>query len=670
MATTSPPAGVRRRKTNKLAGAAEQALAASKARDVLLKRRSSWQAAAEHVASRRIYSILAGVVLGVAGVMALQVFYLEQPLPELLPPESMALLKDKLSSQIEWSQRVKEDLLASFDHAPLLSAVDERRPGQLLADERGVQAHSPVVLVPGFTSTGLEIWQGSECSKSYFRQRMWGTTRMLQQFMLNQKCWLEHVMLDRRSGLDPNGIRLRAASGLEAADYLIGGFWVWGKLVENLADIGYDSNNMFMAAYDWRLAPSLLETRDHYFTKLKHTIEMAREASGGRKVVLVTHSYATQVIYYFLKWVESDRGGAMGANWVEENIEALANIAGPTLGTVKAVSALLSGEMKDTAELGGLSKFLGYFFAPSARAALARSWSSVYTMLPIGGDRVWGTAASAPDDVVASSPLFEPPASNVIDADSVDAHVARYGSNGQIVRFFNGSGENYTASAVHDVLSELDSHLEGFEELVSVGIAEDPASSDFDAPKHWVNPLETQLPLAPSMKIFCLYGVGKPVERGYTYGINQDADDRAAESSGKMGASGAPNATQGHGAALVPHVLYTAAQDQPWVKEGIRYSDGDGTVPLVSLGYMCARGWRNPKYNPAGMQVRTREYQHRPVSLLYDPRGGPETADHVDIMGNHGLIRDVLLIAAGEYDLVPENISSRILDIADRIGDL
>lgn len=249
----------------------------------------------------------------------------------------MELLREKFSSQLEWSARKKEELLASFDHAPLLSSAAERRPGQVLAQEHAVSAYSPVVLVPGFTSTGLEIWAGSECSKSYFRQRMWGTTRMLQQFMLNQKCWLEHVMMDRRTGLDPAGIHLRAATGLEAADYLIGGFWVWGKIVENLADIGYDSNNMFMAAYDWRLAPSLLEERDRYFTKLKHTIEMAREVSGGRKVALVTHSYATQVIYFFLNWVESPRGGNMGSDWVENNVEAFVNIAGPTLGTIKSV---------------------------------------------------------------------------------------------------------------------------------------------------------------------------------------------------------------------------------------------------------------------------------------------------------------------------------------------
>jgi phospholipid:diacylglycerol acyltransferase len=29
------------------------------------------------------------------------------------------------------------------------------------------------------------------------------------------------------------------------------GYWVWQKIVENLAVLGYDTNSMDMAAYDW-----------------------------------------------------------------------------------------------------------------------------------------------------------------------------------------------------------------------------------------------------------------------------------------------------------------------------------------------------------------------------------------------------------------------------------
>ncbi|POM73513.1 Lecithin:cholesterol/phospholipid:diacylglycerol acyltransferase-like protein [Phytophthora palmivora] len=615
-----------------------------------LGRTQSWHArAADHLARKRIYSILAGVIIGVLAVISFQGLYLNKP---LLSEDSLLKVRELFDS-VNWSVNVRDELLAAFDNSPALLGAAEKRPGFQLYQEDKITAYSPVILVPGFTSTGLEIWNGSECSKAYFRQRMWGTSRMLQQFMMNQKCWLEHMMLNRTSGMDPDGIKLRAAKGLEAADYLIGGFWVWGKMVENLAEIGYDSNNLYMAAYDWRLMPHLLEKRDGYFTKLKYTIEMARMSSGGRKVMLVTHSYATQVFFHFLKWVESENGGKGGDQWVENNVEAFVNIAGPTLGTVKSISALMSGEMKDTAELGGLSKFLGYFFSVSTRTQLARSWSSVFSMLPIGGDKIWGTTYSAPDDVVAASPLSTGKNSTV-DPKKVKEHVERFGSNGQVLRFVNTTHENVTAGDVHNLLGELDPYLDTFRSWLSTGIAKDPSLPEYDQFKYWTNPLEATLPKAPSLKVFCFYGVGKPVERGYTYGENPPSEDNVHV----------------NGKRVAPYVFNTDVNDLPYVKDGLRYTDGDGTVPLVSLGLMCASGWRTEKYNPGGVDVRVREYRHNPVSMLYDSRGGPETADHVDIMGNHALIRDVLLVAARAYDRVPENITSSIMEIAERVGEL
>uniref|UniRef100_A0AAV1T5W7 Phospholipid:diacylglycerol acyltransferase n=1 Tax=Peronospora matthiolae TaxID=2874970 RepID=A0AAV1T5W7_9STRA len=616
-----------------------------------LNRTESWHArAAAHLARKRIFSILSGIVIGVVAVISVQSYYLETP---LITEHSLLKVREMFDN-FNWSVNVRDELLAAFDHSPSLLGPGEIRPGLQLFQEENLTAFSPVILLPGFTSTGLEIWNGSACSKAYFRQRMWGTSRMLQQFMMNQKCWLEHMMLNRSTGIDPDGIKLRAAKGLEAADYLIGGFWVWGKLVENLAEIGYDSNNLYMAAYDWRLMPHLLEKRDAYFTKLKYTIEMARMSSRNQKVMLVTHSYAMQVFFYFLKWVESDHGGQGGDQWVENNIEAFVNIAGPTLGVVKTISALMSGEMKDTAELGGLSKFLGYFFSVSARTQLARSWSSVFAMLPIGGDRIWGTIDSAPDDIVSASPLSTG-ANSTVDPKKVNDHVERYGSGGQILRFINTTQENITVGDVHNLLGELDPYLDTFSSWFSTGIADDPSLLKYDQAKYWTNPLETTLPKAPSLKIFCFYGVGKPAERGYSYGDNPLQEDVSAHVNGKR---------------VAPYVFNTEVSDLPYIKGGIRYTDGDGTVPLVSLGLMCASGWRTQKFNPGGVDVRVREYGHNPVSMLFDPRGGPETADHVDIMGNHALIRDVLLVAARAYDRVPENITSRIMEIAERVGEL
>lgn len=48
--------------------------------------------------------------------------------------------------------------------------------------------------------------------------------------------------------------------------------------------------------------------------------------------------------------------------------------------------------------------------------------------------------------------------------------------------------------------------------------------------------------------------------------------------------------------------------------------DGDGTVPLLSLGALCAGGWRTKRLNPAGIPVVIREYPNHPVPVLRDAR--------------------------------------------------
>jgi phospholipid:diacylglycerol acyltransferase len=48
---------------------------------------------------------------------------------------------------------------------------------------------------------------------------------------------------------------------------------------------------------------------------------------------------------------------------------------------------------------------------------------------------------------------------------------------------------------------------------------------------------------------------------------------------------------------------------------GLRLTNGDGTVPLMSLGFMCSEGWLNDKYpyNPARVNVTTVEFPHAPA---------------------------------------------------------
>ena len=57
------------------------------------------------------------------------------------------------------------------------------------------------------------------------------------------------------------------------------------------------------------------------------------------------------------------------------------------------------GETRDTTELaGGLAFLFDAYLSRSARAQLARTWGSLFAMLPVGGPKVWGNATWAPDD--------------------------------------------------------------------------------------------------------------------------------------------------------------------------------------------------------------------------------------------------------------------------------
>ena len=45
------------------------------------------------------------------------------------------------------------------------------------------------------------------------------------------------------------------------------------KVIENLAVVDYDADNLVLSPYDWRLSMYNLEQRDGYFSRLKTVIE-------------------------------------------------------------------------------------------------------------------------------------------------------------------------------------------------------------------------------------------------------------------------------------------------------------------------------------------------------------------------------------------------------------
>ncbi|MEW5299264.1 MAG: hypothetical protein WDW36_002297 [Sanguina aurantia] len=791
---------------------------------------------------------------------------------------SFASSFESLGDPARWRELIAQSL-PSMPQVSLLvgggNTDPEVRPGLRMAHLNYTAKH-PVVIIPGFVSAGLELWEGKTCAKKYFRQRMWGTLTMIQTFLLDAACWFEHMALDPVTGMDPQGIKIRSALGLEAVDYFIQGYFVWGKMIEALSDVGYDPNTLVSMAYDWRLAIPLLEARDGYFSRLKGAVEVLLHMTG-HKAVIVAHSYGENVLRAFLHWVEKLEPG-----WTEKHVHGLVNIAGSVLGAPKVLSSLLSGELKDTAQLGALAGYMtDTFLSRQSRARLFRTWGSLMAMLPSGGPAVWGSPerGAADDDEhvkagnrtfgsmvtvwphnwadilsVASPAVPLPhPAPGQTAEDSTHAadaapptaadeaaaprgqaaqrgteescpsgatagtegRAAEQGTDscanrdpepsspsvperegvlrsmsGRFHAWFHGGGEKphtpfdlpldlLTPLDVEDALqlmmkavgptiaahyaewggraldvsrmarkAEYSTWSETLQRFMGVGPTGQAAnegrpeanndnsairSEPSDAPTA-VFPSATDVPLpnAPSLSIFCLYGHGKPTERAFHYtlpnvtspkthpppptlppptrqppltplgaatpGTTLPHRSHATPGPGKSrgaGGGGAPGCEGGDGGKLTDDGSVRTAVGKPagrpagsaddllgsfdWrfftdlhqpenrLEYGVQLSDGDGTVPLISLGLMCRKGWKTPRLNPGGIRVVTREFNHTPVSMMQDPRGGPETGDHVDILGNFQVLMDVIKVVCGKGDEVTDFISSSIDEIAARV---
>ena len=122
-------------------------------------------------------------------------------------------------------QNVFEQQFGRFNETIPITALhyltqEKKRPGFQLAAE-GASHHYPVVLVHGFVTSGLEVWAGKACARQHFRQRFWAALYGARSFLQDRDCWKEHMALDPLTGVDPPGIRLRAATGFEAIDYFM-----------------------------------------------------------------------------------------------------------------------------------------------------------------------------------------------------------------------------------------------------------------------------------------------------------------------------------------------------------------------------------------------------------------------------------------------------------------
>ncbi|KAJ3279917.1 hypothetical protein HK104_001068, partial [Borealophlyctis nickersoniae] len=529
-------------------------------------------------------------------------------------------------------------------------------PGARLAAEEGLQAKHPVILIPGIVSTGLEVWntpppcaipnatsssstsnattcendevssRNRACGQKYFRKRMWGTMNQFRAVLLDRDCWMNHMKLEKESGLDPPGVKLRAAQGLDAADYLFPGYWVWARVISNLAALGYDSNNMHLAAYDWRLTFGNLEKRDFFLTKLKTTIELAYNAAGGgddAPSVVITHSMGSLVFMYFLGWVEQPDVGGVG--WAEKYLAGWVNIGGPMLGLPKTIASMVSGEMRDTAQLNAFGAYiLEHFFSRNERAELFRSWGGIPSMFLYGGDGVWGRSGELAPDEKPLKPASPPPKTSLPETDSTpspnpDTNDATHTITPSLSHVLSISLVNSTAKTpllnlTSDTLMPWMRDLVGQTHWKEKYMFE-PARSQAELERNrkveraWVNPLAVPLPkFNDKFKIWCMYGTGLRTERKYFY----TAEPTSRRSDGGPNENATTSTTDGDPKPKYTHVIDVTVQDpERDIENGVQMTDGDATVPLISLGYMCADGWRQKRYNPSMAPVVTREHQDR-----------------------------------------------------------
>ncbi|WOL20187.1 hypothetical protein Cni_G28990 [Canna indica] len=555
-------------------------------------------------------------------------------------------------------------------------------PGVKLQKE-GLKAKHPVVFVPGIVTGGLELWEGHQCADGLFRKRLWGGT--FGEVYKRPLCWVEHMSLDNETGLDPPGIRIRPVTGLVAADYFAPGYFVWAVLIANLARIGYEEKTMYMAAYDWRISFQNTELRDHTLSRIKSNIELM-VFTNGKKVVVIPHSMGVLYFLHFMKWVEAPApmGGGGGPTWCADHIKAVMNIGGPFLGVPKAVAGLFSAEAKDVAVARALapgvldSDFLGFQTLRHVMR-MTRTWDSTMSMIPKGGDTIWGGLDWSPEEGSQCCPKKlknnDSHASKDFDREMVEiqSQIVNYGRiisfgkdvaespadkieridfrdavKGNNVAHSNSSCREiwteyhelgwagikavadykvYTPDSLQDLLRFVaPKMMQRGSKHFSYGIADNLDDPKYMHYRYWSNPLETKLPNAPDMEIYSLYGVGIPTERAYVYKLSPYAE------------------------CYIPFQIDTSANsgnEGNCLQGGVYLTDGDETVPVLSAGYMCAKGWRGKtRFNPSGIKTHVREYNHAPPANLLEGRG-TQSGAHVDIMGNFALIEDIIRVAAG-----------------------
>lgn len=265
----------------------------------------------------------------------------------------------------------------------------------------------PVLIFPGFMSSALQVKTSPE--QGWIGKRVWlsvasagfsslyvgGALKaheekkqrgedydaeldtLYQQELECKNQWLKHLKLSDDLQSDPSGIETRPLSGLDAVNYLDPGglvkqvSWVFHHVTAALIEVGYqEGKDLDAAPYDWRIPPSMLESRDSHFTNIMAKIETMYEQNDKTPVVLLCHSMGCKTCHYFLNFVKNRKGA--GQEWIDKYVHSYFPVGGPHLGAPKSLRGTVCGDKM------GLEAFLN----EEEALICARSFGSVPWMYP------------------------------------------------------------------------------------------------------------------------------------------------------------------------------------------------------------------------------------------------------------------------------------------------
>eukprot|EP00915_Cephaloidophora_sp_WS-2016_P003626 GHVH01004887.1.p1 GENE.GHVH01004887.1~~GHVH01004887.1.p1 ORF type:complete len:792 (+),score=88.16 GHVH01004887.1:24-2378(+) len=541
------------------------------------------------------------------------------------------------------------EYLDTFDQntdVPIIPPLDD--PALLAKDEDWKPKH-PFYLVPGFTTNGLEVWKSRSCADAWFRKRIWGQFSMASSFASHKECWLQHMSLDNDTGLDPSdGISVRATTGLEAIDYFMPIYHVWNPLIAGLGRFGYDSGNMAVGNWDWRLSPALAHTRDKSYLRFTSEIEQLVEVNGATAVI-ISHSYGDVMVRSWLRWVEvqqlkAKQEGSNGRfhNWINRHLRTYVSVSGPMMGVPKAYGALLSGEFRETAEMSIASrKMAESLVSPAARCKLWRTWSGLVAMLP-ERHAPW----TAPTVVIKQK---------LEDLSFAAIEGAQY---------TNKVSELWSDEA-YDYIENLSTNDAGKFKRWMGDVGEDSERLNFRY-------LEDPLTLDPDTKLdfHCYYGVGIETEAGYVVDP-VEVQAVAPYEHEDISEDDEINLISSHRIAIEVTGDCYKSKSGACVKinRGIIIDpNGDGSVSHVSNSHMCRNAWQEailepehdgtvamapehgPRLNPHKQKVlvkELREHSHNTDTYIQNVGGA---ANHVDVLGNWEILKDMILLGSGQLD--------------------